>query len=212
MLFRSFVLLLPLQVFSGLQLFEQLKVARLTRLEKATYRLRTLHSDVSGVNSHEELRTRLLNFQGQTLSPQDMAQPLPELKRVLGAQIEEAIRRIEAAMPPPGWNQALPMILTSLRLGLTSLALAVGFAATGRRIGHSQSLLEEVGAIVRERNAARRDRQQSKQAFLRSVEDARMEQAVLAAEERRLREQDGPAIPEDPMPAGPETEIGRAHV
>ena len=52
----GFVLLLPLQVFSGLQLFEQLKVARLTRLEKATYRLRTLHSDVSGVNSHEELR------------------------------------------------------------------------------------------------------------------------------------------------------------
>ena len=185
----GFVLLLPLQVFSGLQLFEQLKVARVSRLEKGTYRLRNLRSDLQAVNSHEELKTRLLNFQGQSLSPQELALPLPELKRQLNAQIQEAIRRIEAQFPPPGWNQARPMLLTNLRLGFTSLALAVGFAATGRRRGHSLSLLEQAGMVLDERQTIRQERQRSRAAFLRTVEEAQLEQALIAREEAMLREE-----------------------
>jgi hypothetical protein len=116
-----------------------------------------------------------------------MAQPLPELKRVLSAQIQEAIRRIEAQIPPPGWNQALPLVITNVRLGFTALGLAVGFAATGRRRGHSSSLLEEAGMLLEERRGIRQERQRSRQAFLRSVEEAQLEHALQAEEETRLR-------------------------
>lgn len=181
----GFVLLIPLHVFSSLQLFEQLKSNRVSRLEKATYRLRNLSADIKAVGSHEQLKTRLLNFQGKSLSPQEMAQPLPELKRQLSAQIQEAIRRIEAQLPPPGWNQALPMVVTNLRLGLTALALAVGFAATGRRRGHGSSLLEETGAMFEERSRFRQQKRRSRQDFLRSLEEARLEQELLAEENAR---------------------------
>ena len=183
----GFVLLIPLHVVSSLQLFEQLKVARVTRLEKGTYRLRQLRTDINTLRSHEELKSRLLQFQGQTLSPQEMANPLPELKRQLSAQIQEAIRRIDAQMPPPGWNQALPMVLTNLRLGFTALGLALGFAATGRRRGHRISLLEETATLLEERRGIRQHRLRSRQAFLRSVEEAHLEQALLAEEEARLQ-------------------------
>lgn len=189
----GFLFLVPLHVLSSLQLFEQLKSNRVSRLERATYRLRALSADVAKVQSHEELKTRLLNFQGQTLSPRDLAQPLPELKRVLRAQIQEAIRRIDAQVPPPGWNQARPMVLTNLRLGFTSLALAVGFAAAGRRRGHNNSLLEELGAMQRERLEAIDERRRSREAFLKSVADARLEQQFQDQEAARQGESDASA-------------------
>lgn len=195
----GFILLIPLQVFSSLALFEQLKVNRVTRLEKATYRLRNLKADIQAVGSHEQLKTRLLNFQGQSLSAQEMAQPLPVLKEQLQAQIQEAIRRIEAQMPPPGWNQALPLVVTNLRLGFTALGLAVGFAATGRRRGHSRSLLEETGTLLQERRDLRKQRQRSRQDFLRSVEEARLEQALLAEQDaQRQPTSDHPNHPGSP--------------
>lgn len=55
----GFVFLVPLHVLSSLQLFEQLKITRVSRLERATYRLRNLSADVAQAQTLEALRTRL---------------------------------------------------------------------------------------------------------------------------------------------------------
>lgn len=92
------------------------------------------------------------------------------------------------------------MVLTNLRLAFTSLGLAVGFAAAGRRRGHSSSLLEEAVALLSERQEAIEERRRNRESFLKSVADARLEQQFHEQEAAGLPENAG-AIPDEPQGA-----------
>ena len=178
----GFLLLVPLQLLASLNLYETIKSQQVGRIERGTRRLATLSQAIAQATKVEELQAELQKFEGLKLGPEELALPLPTLKDSLLERIGKARRQLEEQLPPPGQHLSWPMIQASLRIVPTALAYAVGFAATGRRRGQRISLLDEVRALNHQNAQARQERRRSRQAFLQGVEDARMEQAVLAEE------------------------------
>lgn len=178
----GFLLLVPLQLLASLNLYERIKSEQVGRIERGTRRLATLSQAIAQATKVEALQAELQKFEGLKLGPEELALPLPTLKDSLLERIGKARRQLEAQLPPPGQHLSWPMIQASLRIVPTALAYAVGFAATGRRRGQRISLLDEIGALNHQNAQARLERRRSRQAFLQGVEDARMEQAMLAEE------------------------------
>jgi hypothetical protein len=178
----GFLLLVPLQLVASVKLYEVYKSDQVGRVERGTRRLETLSQAIAQATRAEELQAELQKFDGLSLGPDDLALPLPRLKASLLERIGKARRQLEAQLPPPDQHLSWPMIQASLRIVPTALAYAMGFAATGRRRGQRISLLDEVRAINHQNARYRQERRRSRQAFLQGVEDARMEQAMLAEE------------------------------
>ena len=178
----GFLLLVPLQLVASLNLYETIKSEQVGRIERGTRRLENLSKAIAQATRAEELQAELQKFDGLRLGPEELALPLPRLKESLLERIGKARRQLEAQLPAPGQHLSWPLIQASLRIVPTALAYAVGFAATGRRRGQRISLLDEIGALNHQNAQARRERRRGRQAFLQGVEDARMEQAMLAEE------------------------------
>jgi len=179
----GFLLLAPLQLVASLNIYETIKSEQVGRVERGTRRLENLSQAIAQATRAEDLQAELQKFDGLSLGPDDLALPLPRLKASLLERIGKARRQLEAQLPPPGQHLSWPMIQASLRIVPTALAYAVGFAATGRRRGQRISLLDELGALNQQNARNRQERRRSRQAFLQGVEDARMEQAMIAQED-----------------------------
>jgi hypothetical protein len=180
----GFLLVVPLQLVASLTLYETFKSDQVSRVERGSRRLGTLSLAITKARRAEDLQAELQKFDGLSLSQDDLALPLPRLKASLLERLGKAQRQLEAQLPPPGQQLSWPMIQASLRIVPTSLAYAFGFAAAGRRRGQRISLLDERRALNRQNARARQERRRSRQAFLQGVEEARLEQTMLAQEER----------------------------
>lgn len=179
----GFLLVVPLQLVASLTLYETFKSDQVSRVERGSRRLGTLSLAITKARRAEDLQAELQKFDGLSLSQDDLALPLPRLKASLLERLGKAQRQLEAQLPPPGQQLSWPMIQASLRIVPTSLAYAFGFAAAGRRRGQRISLLDERRALNRQNARARQERRRSRQAFLQGVEEARLEQTMLAQEE-----------------------------
>ena len=140
----GFLLLLPLQTVAGLQQGRTLNQAQASRLQGAEAKVKALRQAVAGATSNADLNLQLQKLSGPVLGPADIAQPLPLLKAQVGAVLDQAALQIsrerEASQP------RTPLLLRPdlLRNGFASLALALGFAALGRRPGSPLTLLQEL--------------------------------------------------------------------
>jgi hypothetical protein len=197
----GFLLLLPLQLVASLNLYETIKSEQVGRVERGTRRLDNLSQAITRATRAEELQAELQKFDGLSLGPGELALPLPRLKEGLLERIGKARRQLEAQLPPPGQHLSWPMIQSSLRIVPTALAYAVGFAATGRRRGQRISLLDELRALNNQSARNRQERRRNRQAFLKGVEDARMEQAMLAEEHLASAPLQDPGLNEHQQPA-----------
>ena len=140
----GFLLLLPLQTVAGLQQGRSLNQAQAARIQVAEAKLKALRQAVAGATSNAELNQQLQRLSGPVLGPADIAQPMPLLKAQVAAVLDQAalqISRERAASQPRTPLQLLPELL---RNGVASLALALGFAALGRRPGSPFTLLQEL--------------------------------------------------------------------
>ena len=180
----GFLLVVPLQLVASLTLFETFKSDQVSRVERGSRRLGTLSLAITKARRTEDLQAELQKFDGLSLSQDDLALPLPRLKASLLERLGKAQRQLEAQLPPPGQQLSWPMIQASLRIVPTSLAYAFGFAAAGRRRGQRISLLDERRALNLQNARTREERRRSRQAFLQGVEDARMEKAMFAQDDR----------------------------
>jgi hypothetical protein len=212
----GFLLLVPLQLVASLTLFENFKSDQVSRVERGSRRLADLRIAMAKARRAEDLQAELQKFEGLSLSQDDLALPLPRLKASLIERLGKAQRQLEAQLPPPGQQLSWPMIQASLRIVPTSLAYAFGFAAAGRRRGQRISLLDERRALNRQNARARQERRRSRQAFLQSVDDARMEQTMLAQDDRSSatpqeadQSQHQPRSAENPPPLAPKERGGR---
>jgi hypothetical protein len=197
----GFLLLVPLQLVASLNVYETIKSEQVGRIERGTRRLDNLSQAIAQSTGAEAVQAELQKFEGLRLGPEELALPLPRLKESLLERIGKARRQLEAQLPPPGQHLSWPMIQASLRIVPTSLVYALGFAATGRRRGQRISLLDELRALNNQSARNRQERRRNRQAFLKGVEDARMEQAMLAEEHLASAPLQDPGLNEHQQPA-----------
>jgi len=212
----GFLLLVPLQLVASLTLFETFRSDQVSRVERGSRRLANLGIAIAKATKTQDLQVELQKLDGLSLSQDDLALPLPRLKASLLERLGKAQRQLEAQLPPPDQQLSWPMIQASLRIVPTSLAYAFGFAAAGRRRGQRISLLDERRALNRQNARARQERRRSRQAFLQGVEDARMEQSMLAQDAGssappRQGDQSQPQhrSAKNPAPLAPQDRAGR---
>jgi hypothetical protein len=198
----GFVFTIPVLVVASVQYRDQMRSERVGRIERATLRLEHLSERVAAAASHKDISTALLDFRGQGLPQEELSKPLPEVRTSLLAQLQQARSRMEAQLPPPGVIEAGPLLQSGLRLGITALAYALGFLAAGRRPGSAISMLEEIRALDQKRREAASERREMRAAFLRSLEEARLEQD-LVGEQAPAPAAPAVAAPENPTAVSP---------
>lgn len=140
----AFLLLLPLQVSASLEVYNRANQVQRVRVANAERKLATLNQAVKQASDTNDLNNRLLKLQGPVLGPADLSQPLPQLKQQMQAvlrQAEQQIIRERDLIPAPDPWRLVPDLL---RNGISTIALAAGFAALARRPGVDFSLLQEV--------------------------------------------------------------------
>lgn len=138
----GFVLLVPLQLWSGLQVQHAGGQRRIAQIEAAERQLKAMRGAVAMASSNEDLAQRFQALRAPALVSAPPNTPLSEVK----AQATAAIDRAQAAVSSQRRQISQPNPLLALpdllRNTLASLALAVGFAALARQPGASRSLLD----------------------------------------------------------------------
>jgi hypothetical protein len=145
----GFLLLLPLQTVAGLQQGRSLNNAQASRIQGAEAKLKALRQVVASAASNADLNQQLQKLSGPVLGPADIAQPLPLLKALVGAVLDQAALQISREREASQPRTPLLLLPDLLRNALASLALALGFAALARRPGEPRTLLQELQSTWR---------------------------------------------------------------
>lgn len=155
----GFLLLAPLQISAGLRLQSSGGAEQRSQLQRAERQLAGLRQAVAQATSNTDLAARFQALSGPSLSPADLALPLPVLKAQAALALDQAqaqLARQRDALPTSDPWRRLPELLRSAG---ACLALAGGFAIFARRSEEELSLLEglqERFALLRQRLGARR--------------------------------------------------------
>jgi hypothetical protein len=126
----GFLLLAPLQISAGMRLQDSSATQALSRLSRAEARLTSLREALAEADTKADHHKRFQALNGPTLSPADLALPLPVLK----AQAQIARERATLPATNPLW-----LLPEQLRNTSACLAFACGFAIFARRPGEQLS-------------------------------------------------------------------------
>ncbi len=144
----GFLLLLPLQAWASWNLIQE----NFSSLERgrpaADEPLQAMEKAIREAPNAADLQTRLTILRGPAIAPQDLARPLPELKQVLLASLQEAranlLRKSRSGPDPRGWV----LLQDIIRFSLGALGYAIGFAAFAQRPRAPIPLLDEWKAAL----------------------------------------------------------------
>lgn len=152
----GFLLLVPLQGLASWRLI-RLDFAPLEQGRPAAETpLDAMEKAIKEAPDALTLQGRLTELRGPTIAPQDMARPLPELRKILLSSLQQARANLERRAPRGGSDPRVWILIQdSIRFGIGSLALAAAFAAFGRRPGQSESFLYELLGVLRSFKAPR---------------------------------------------------------
>ncbi|MEB3199183.1 MAG: HpsJ family protein [Synechococcaceae cyanobacterium] len=141
----GYLLLLPLNtyaVWSGLSNLQATK----TRVEAdAARRVSQFRTVISAASSAQDLQERLQSLGVPGLKASDLRKPLPLLKERLLENIDKAERNLSSKQANAGATVQLgswSVLQSALKLGVSSLALAVAFAAAAQRGNDQTSLID----------------------------------------------------------------------
>lgn len=170
-----FLLLIPLQVLATVKSEAVLLDPKFARIEYTRNQLERLRRQVAVADNTEDLQEVLRLSQGFSLPPEARAQPFDQLQATLLATIDAARQQLPNTMlERAAWRSNA--LQRSLRVCLTALLTAIGFAALGRRRGSDTSAIDElVGMIaalrgeVRQSIADRREEAQARRTFREEI-------------------------------------------
>jgi hypothetical protein len=143
----GYLLLIPLQglaVWRGIRESSQRLAAQRTGLEK---RLDVIAKVVNESQSVAEIQERLRRLPGAPQIPADqLAEPLPQLRERFAAGLERSRAQLRATDSKPKADAVQRVLKESLRIALSSLALAFAFGAIATVGGTSstRSLVDEL--------------------------------------------------------------------
>jgi hypothetical protein len=146
----GFLLLVPLQGLASWRLI-RLNFAPLEQGRPAAETpLDAMEKAIKEAPDALTLQGRLTELRGPTIAPQDMARPLPELKKILLSSLQQARTNLERRTSRKGSDPRVWILIQdSIRFGIGSLALAASFAAFGKRPGQSENFLYELLGVLR---------------------------------------------------------------
>jgi len=153
----GFLLLIPLQGYAVWRAIGNANSNQGTQLREVKGRIAALREAIKGSSSTNDLQQRLQNLRVAPLGAAQLAQPLPALRKTMLETLERT--EIRAAdqlkgVPPQGLWQ---IIQGSIRAVLSSLVLAIGFAAFSTRREGSMTMLQSWQAwFQRSRGQSRR--------------------------------------------------------
>lgn len=179
-----FLLLVPLQLIS-LWRIDALSATASTRQQaEIERRLGDLRAQISAAGSNQQIQERLQAVGAPPLSPLELAQPTPELKKrvlaTLGAADADLRRRVVALR---GQSRSPELLRGVVRSCLLSLLFGLGFAAGGRLPGSRFTLLEELQRLI---SVPQRQLRRFSLNVTGSMED--LQERRRAAKARRIRE------------------------
>ncbi len=126
----GYLLLIPLQAVAIRRGLAETSEKRTSRRQEIEARLTVLSGVVAGARSTAELQAGLRRLPGAPqLLPQQLEQPLPQLRQRLEAALAQSRQRLENAETAPNGTAVQRLIQEGLRISLSSLALAFAFAA-----------------------------------------------------------------------------------
>ncbi len=149
----GFLLVVPLQGFTVWRSFRLSNAIADQQQASATQRAETVRQAIQQAGSAEDLRKRLLALQRPDLqirlnADQFPSLPLPELKQRLLSQLDQAEGQFKARYSrlDPGTNERL--VRESLRVMVSSIALAIAFAALAQRKNSPVPFLVELPSLL----------------------------------------------------------------
>lgn len=138
----GFVLLVPLQIWSGLVVQQKAGDRREAQMAAVERQLKAMRAAVGEASSAADLAARFQAIKAPALISAPPTAPLAAVQRQANAAIDRAEGMLAAQRRQLGQPQPLQALPDLLRNSIASLALAVGFAALARQPGASQSLLD----------------------------------------------------------------------
>jgi hypothetical protein len=168
----GFLLLAPLLISASLRLQSSSNAEQLSRLARAEANVQQLRQAARQANSSADLSASFQALSGPTISPAELALPLPLLKAQSSLALDQAqaqLQRQRNALPASNPLRLLPELL---RNALSCLALAFGFAIFARAKDSDLSLLDSWQISLERRRmwrARRFDRQADEADYIRQL-------------------------------------------
>ncbi|MCS5697934.1 HpsJ family protein [Cyanobium sp. FGCU-52] len=168
----GYLLLAPLMISASLRLQSSAGSEQRSRLARAERQLDSLRRAVTQSSSSADLSSRFQSLSGPTISPAELALPLPVLKAQSSLALDQAqaqLQRQRNALPASNPLRLLPELL---RNALSCLALAFGFAIFARAKNSDLSLLDSWQISLKRRRqwcARRFDRQADEADYIRQL-------------------------------------------
>jgi hypothetical protein len=192
----GFLLLVPLLGFATWRGITNVNNASQKQTAGLTRKANTILAAINNASSPQELQRSMVVLQGPQLRNEDLAQPLPALKKVGTEAVKRALQASLEQLPKANSNTFKPLYIQVLRTALLSFVSSLAFASLAYDSLKRQTLLQR---LIRPQSAGLSGRQRgglfssfSKQLdqFKRSTSTDAAAAQRLAEWRRRLKESD----------------------
>ncbi len=142
----GFLLIVPLQAYAGWRSVAAARTNVTRQLSAATSTFDLLQDTITTATSLDNLQARLQGIQtpSQGIRFEDQGLSLPDTNRTMLARLKQVREQVETRIQAPTLKAIEAAIRDSLRVMLSSFALAIGFAMGGaQHKGSDVPLLEE---------------------------------------------------------------------
>ncbi len=141
----GFLLIVPLQAYAGWQGMATARANVAPQLSAATGTFDLLQGSITSASSLDNLQARLQAIQAPSLGIrfEPLGHPLPDTKHTVLARLKQVRGKGETRVQAPTPKAIEAAIRDSLRVMLSSFALAIGFTMPAQRKGSDVPLLVE---------------------------------------------------------------------
>ncbi len=141
----GFLLLVPLQTYAAWRNWRLTRTDVARQLSAATSTFDLLQETITNASSLDSLRSRLQAIQAPSLGIpfEELDLPLPETKRTMLVRLRGVRQQVEARIQASAPQAIGSLVRDSLRVTISSLALAIAFAMGAQRKGGEVPLLVE---------------------------------------------------------------------
>ena len=142
----GFLLLVPLLGFATWRGITNVNIANQKQTAGLNRKANTISAAINNASSPQELQRSMVVLQGPQLRNEDLAQPLPVLKKAGTQVVKQALQASLAQLPKADSNAFKPLYTQTLRTALLSLVSSLAFAAVVWDPLKQQSLLHSLFA------------------------------------------------------------------
>ncbi len=138
----GYLLLIPLQVSAAWKGVNNADSARSGQLNTGLRRVQQLRQAIKEARTTPELQARLRAFNGPALPPQELAKPIEVIRPQILTGLESAESRFRLQLGSLPADRLWQLVQESVRVVISALAYAFGYAAAAFLPGRSLSLLD----------------------------------------------------------------------